>query len=230
MVKLYHYGFCPRSRLIRVLLKEHLIEFEEEKIEYWREKEKVLKIDPLGELPFLQTSFKPESNIDSNNIVAGLYPVTEYIMDISKDSHLFPASIEELASARRMIYWISSRFHKEVTGYFINEKLIKLLSLKGAANTEYLRVARGNLIHHSNYFRSLFDKNGYLATGNLSYADIYLACHISILDYFGEVNWDKLFFLKNWYASIKSRPSFREILKYRLSIISPPDHYEDPDF
>lgn len=222
MIKFYHHGFCPRSRFIKSLLNELNIDFKEEKIDFWREKAKIVALDPIGEMPIIITP--------SGDSLSGIYPIVEYISDLSPASHLIPKTIEEQASVRRMIYWLNTRFHKEVMAYFINEKFIKLSSLKGSANTDNLRIARQNFYHHCSYFNKLFNKYGNFASLNTSYADFYLAAHISLLDYFGEVNWDKIIWLKTWYAAMKSRPCFRDILKAKISIISPPSYYEDPDF
>jgi glutathione S-transferase len=35
---------------------------------------------------------------------------------------------------------------------------------------------------------------------------------------------------KEWYARIKSRPSFRPLLADRISGLAPPAHYDDLDF
>lgn len=222
MIKLYSHNFCPKSRFIKILLHENQIDFEEEKIDFWREKPKIMTIDPLGELPIIK--------ITDDQTLSGIYTCFEYIKDLTPDSHLNQESCEEMANVRRMIHWLNTRFHKEVSAYFINEKIIKILSLKVPANTENLRIARQNFYHHCSYFQSFFNKYGNMTSNNLSHADFFLASHISVLDYFGEVNWDKLSWLKNWYAAMKSRPSFRQILKARLSVISPPSYYEDPDF
>ena len=38
------------------------------------------------------------------------------------------------------------------------------------------------------------------------------AAHLSAVDYLGDVPWDEDETAKNWYARIKSRPSFRTLL------------------
>jgi glutathione S-transferase len=36
--------------------------------------------------------------------------------------------------------------------------------------------------------------------------------------------------MKEWYALLKSRPSFRPILEDRIAGFAPPEYYSDPDF
>jgi glutathione S-transferase len=61
-------------------------------------------------------------------------------------------------------------------------------------------------------------------------ADITAAAHLSVLDYMGDVPWDTARAAREWYAKIKSRPSFRPILMDRLIGLKPPLHYDDLDF
>ena len=68
-------------------------------------------------------------------------------------------------------------------------------------------------------------------------ADFSAAAQISVLEYIGEVPWDRtengaLLFeeTKNWYARVKSRPSFRAILTDRIAGVIPAPHYGDLDF
>ena len=51
-----------------------------------------------------------------------------------------------------------------------------------------------------------------IMVGHVSAADLAAAAHLSIPDYLGDVPWNEDEAAKNWYARIKSRPSFRPIL------------------
>ena len=46
----------------------------------------------------------------------------------------------------------------------------------------------------------------------------------------GDVPWDAHEPAKEWYARIKSRPSFRQILSDHVPGVAPPKHYPDLDF
>jgi glutathione S-transferase len=69
-----------------------------------------------------------------------------------------------------------------------------------------------------------------LAGNTLSLADFAAAAQISCLDYLGDMIWDKHPMIKEWYAVIKSRPSFRQILMDRIVGFTPPPHYQNLDF
>ena len=70
----------------------------------------------------------------------------------------------------------------------------------------------------------------WLAGDNLTYADLAAAAHLSCVDYLGDVPWDEDEMARNWYARMKSRPSFRGILADRAAGMSPAGHYADLDF
>jgi glutathione S-transferase len=56
------------------------------------------------------------------------------------------------------------------------------------------------------------------------------AASFSILDYLGDIDWNQYEDVKEWYALMKSRPSFRSLLADRISGLKPPAYYENPDF
>jgi len=64
----------------------------------------------------------------------------------------------------------------------------------------------------------------------MTLADFAAASHLSCLDYISDVDWNRHSVVKDWYATIKSRPSFRPLLVDHLSGFPPPDHYSNLDF
>ena len=60
-------------------------------------------------------------------------------------------------------------------------------------------------------------------------ADISAAAHVSCLDYIGVIEWETYPEVKDWYVRIKSRPSFRGILKDRIVNLVPPRYYAELD-
>ena len=86
------------------------------------------------------------------------------------------------------------------------------------------------VILHLDFLSSLLAKNTYIVSERISCADIVAACHISTVDYFGEINWEKWGVIKEWYAVIKSRPSFQPILQDRMAGFTPPEEYSSLDF
>ena len=49
-------------------------------------------------------------------------------------------------------------------------------------------------------------------------------------DYFGDVDWDRHPEAKEWYAKIKSRPSFRDLLADVVAGLAPAQNYGNLDF
>ena len=70
----------------------------------------------------------------------------------------------------------------------------------------------------------------WLAGSRISHADMAAAAAISVMDYLGEVGWDDEPAARDWYARVKSRPSFRPLLADRLPSLPPASHYVDLDF
>jgi glutathione S-transferase len=64
----------------------------------------------------------------------------------------------------------------------------------------------------------------------LTLADLMAAAQLSAIDYLGDVPWDAHEGAKDWYARLKSRPSFRALLADNLPGAPPPPHYADLDF
>ena len=80
------------------------------------------------------------------------------------------------------------------------------------------------------YFNWLLNRRSFLSGDNFNVADISLASALSSLDYLNEVDWNNFENVKNWYALIKSRPTFRVILEESIYNILPSNHYKDLDF
>ncbi len=54
--------------------------------------------------------------------------------------------------------------------------------------------------------------------------------HISVADYLGGIDWRGHEETRQWYSGMKSRRSLRVLLAERMELVSPPEHYEKPDF
>ena len=74
------------------------------------------------------------------------------------------------------------------------------------------------------------DRRNWLAGSYLSLADLSAAAYFSCLDYLNEVPWGDYPLAREWYARMKSRPSFQPLLKDFLPGVPPPIHYTDLDF
>ena len=223
MRQLYHYPLCPFSRQVRLLLKEYGQEFNLVKCEYWLRDKELLNLNPAGELPVMVEE-------DGGKIVNS-YSIIEYLNDENIESNLLlPDDLYERAEMRRLISWFNKKFYREVSKYILDEKVIKLLMKVGYPNSQIIRVAKSNQQHHFNYISKLLAEREYIAGEELTVADLVAAAHLSILDFLDEIMWESYPKIKNWYALIKSRPSFRKTLEDKIPGFTPPPHYIDLDF
>jgi glutathione S-transferase len=83
---------------------------------------------------------------------------------------------------------------------------------------------------HLEYLTYLLQSRDWLAGGEMSLADLTAAAHLSCLDYTGDVPWKLWPVMRDWYARLKSRPSFRPLLADHVAGMRPPPYYADPDF
>ena len=93
-----------------------------------------------------------------------------------------------------------------------------------------IRAARHNIRYHLAYIGWLVRARDWLAGNELTYADLAAAAHLSAADYLGDVPWSEDETAKNWYARLKSRPSFRPLLAETMAGIPPSKTYADLDF
>jgi glutathione S-transferase len=223
MITLHHHPICPLSRQIRVFLKELGAEFTMIKQDYWSRRKEFIEISPFGNLPVIR--------IDKDNLTLfGNYSIMEYLVESFENFFLMPKSITDRALIRKDISWFNEKFYREVSKILIDEKMIRLLMRVGQPRSAFIQAAKRNLNQHLTLLSNNLEKNSYISIENISCSDIVGASHISIIDYFGEINWNKWPLIKDWYSIIKSRPSFQAILQDRISGFLPPSYYSDLDF
>jgi glutathione S-transferase len=135
---------------------------------------------------------------------------------------------------RRLMNWFNEKFFEEASGPLAMERVYKryIPAGKGGGppDTETLRAAKANIKYHLAYIGWLIRNRDWLAGDSLTYADLSAAAHLSVADYLGDVPWDEDETAKNWYARIKSRPSFRGLLAEVLPGLPPSRTYADLDF
>jgi glutathione S-transferase len=225
MYRLYHHPICPFSRKVRVHLAAKEIGFELVQENFWERRKEFIAMNPAGTVPIL---------FDNNNavVVAGSSVIVEYIEEKHDDTKNFlGASIEQRAEVRRLQCWFDDKFYNEVGKYVLNERFFnRYLPGANSPDSEVLRVARRNLNIHLSYIEYLLETRKYLAGENITIADFAAACQVSVLDYFGDINWHHYLPAKEWYSIIKSHKIFGEILKDRIPNVTPPEYYAKLDF
>lgn len=225
---LFHHPTCPLSRQVRIYLKELNIQFNATQENYWLQRPEFLKINPSGNLPVLVDNQEPHNN--DPIYVLGIYPIIEHLIERHENFYFMPQNLVLRSHIRNYLPWFNDKFYREVTKIIVDEKMIRLLMRAGAPRSNFIKIAKNNLNHHLKFLSNLLDKNLYITSEQISCADIAAASNISVLDYFGEINWDNWPQIKHWYSIIKSRPSFRPILQDKIAGFSPSKEYANLDF
>jgi glutathione S-transferase len=138
--------------------------------------------------------------------------------------------LKERTEARRLAAWFDRKFFEEVTINLAGEKLNRRILNNEPPDSRALKAGRDNLTTHLQYIAWLTDRRSWLAGDHLTVADISAAAHLSLIDYTGDVPWEDHPLAKEWYVRIKSRPSFRGLLRDVLGGIAPAPTYTDLDF
>jgi len=181
--------------------------------------------DALAHLPVL---------VEENGMaLTGLWAIIDHLEAEHPDHPLLPEDAIERAEALRLFDWLMTQFHESVTKRVVWEKAAQAQT--GAAerrppSMETLRRGRDALHEALEMLGTLAEERGYLACRDASLADLALAAHLSALDYFGEIQWAEHPRTTEWYARMKSRPSFRPLLSDRLPGQPPVTHYAELDF
>jgi glutathione S-transferase len=222
MRTLYHLWLSPFSRKIRVALAEKGLPFDLVLEKTWERREDFLALNPAAEVPVL---VEPDGAI-----LADSQPIAEYLDEVYPESPLIGADPVTRAECRRLIRWFDGKFNTEVTENLVGEKLMKRLCGEGQPYAPAIRAGLANIHYHLDYIGFLAERRRWLAGDYFSLADIAAAAHLSVVDYIGDVPWADHPGAKDWFARIKSRPSFRPLLSDHVPGTPPPAHYADLDF
>ena len=222
MNTLYHLPFSANSRLVRIALSEKQIDVKLIVEPVWERRTSFLSLNPEGQVPVFLTG--------QNISLSGASVIIEWLEDISSEHSLIGNDINFRAEARRIMLWFNNKFSLEVESSIVYEKIMKVFMGKGNPDANILRVGRKNLITHMKYIDWLSKNRDWLAGKSFSVADISASANLSILDYLGEIQWRDYTYAKEWYARVKSRPSFRGILLDKIPGLLPPKYYSDLDF
>jgi glutathione S-transferase len=227
MLKLYHQPLDPASRFVRVLLAEHQLAFEPVEERPSDRREAFLLMNPAGTVPVL---------VEGDTAICGAGPIAEYIDETRGPElgsrRLFPADPAARAEMRRLLEWFLRKFEDEVSGLLLTEKIVKrqMRGPDSAPDMSAIRAARANIRYHLRYIGFLMAHRAFLAGDWLTVADLAAAAHVSTVDYLGDVPWDEDEAARTWYARMKSRPSFRQLLNDALPGLGPSPAYADLDF
>jgi glutathione S-transferase len=219
---LYHLPLSPYSRKVRLVLAEKRLPFELRVEKVWQRRPEYLELNPAATVPTMVE--------DNGLVIPDSGVICEYLDEAYPDTNLLGRTIGERVEVRRLVSWFDSKFAAEVLRNLLWEKTMKQMQGLGAPEAGALRAGYANIKHHLTYIGWLAEHRKWLAGANLSLADFTAAAFLSSLDFIGDVDWAAAPSAKDWYARMKSRPSFRAILADRVTGMAPPPHYSDLDF
>lgn len=222
MRTLYHLWLSPYSRKVRVALKEKGLDFSLKVEKVWDRRPEFLALNPAGTVPVLVE--------ENGEVIADSSAICEFLEEVYPTRPLIGGIPVERAEIRRLLAWFDNKFASEVTSNILGEKVLKRFLGRGEPDAAAIRAGLRNVHTHLDYIGWLAERRTWLAGDDFSLADIAAAAHLSCLDYLDDVPWDQHEGAREWYARIKSRPSFRPLLADHIPGSPPPKHYADLDF
>jgi glutathione S-transferase len=204
-----------------VALAEKGLEFEPSVEQPWRRRREFLALNPAGTVPVL---------VEDDGVVVVGGAICEYLDEVYARVPLLPSAPKARAEVRRLVEWFELKFDREVTENLVGETVIKRVGNLGEPSSLVIRAGMANIHYHLDYIAFLAEQRSWLAGDVFSHADIAAGVQLSAVDYVGLVPWEEHPEAKDWYARIKSRPSFRSLLADLVPGVPPPPHYADLDF
>jgi glutathione S-transferase len=223
MWQLYQFPLCPFSRKVRLLLGEKGVGYELVRESPWARRDEFLDMNPSGQTPVMADSAAGIILIDSSAIC-------EYFEETIEKSPMIAGTAANRAEVRRLVSWFDEKLYGEVVAPLLHERALKRIVHRATPDTKALREAMKMANAHLDYIDYLLDHRRWMAGPVLSLADLAAAAHVSVADYLGGIDWRGHEQTREWYAGLKSRPSFRPLLSERMEIVGPPDHYDKVDF
>ncbi|WP_370230716.1 glutathione S-transferase family protein [Cognatishimia sp.] len=221
MARLFHAPLSPFCRKVRLSLAEKKIECELVEERYWEKDADFLRRNPAGKVPVLRLGEKTMSESAA---------ICEYLEEAYPEPALLPKGADARFEVRRLVSWFDDKFHAEVTSNLLYERVNRKLHGTGYPISSNVKDGAKAIKYHLDYMNWLLEHRRWLAGDTMSLADFAAAAHLSSLDYISDVDWNRSQAVKDWYATIKSRPAFRSILADHVPGFPPPPHYADLDF
>lgn len=221
MNRLYHSPLSPFCRKVRLTLAEKKIEVELIEERYWEQSPEFLRRNPAGKVPVLRLDGMTLSESQA---------ICELVEERYPQPPLMPRTPEERFEVRRLCGWFDDKFNDEVSSKLLLERVHKKVQNLGYPDSKNVKTGAAKIKYHLDYMGWLLDQRRWLAGDVMTLADFTAAAHLSCLDYISDVDWNRSASVKDWYAKIKSRPSFRTLLVDQVPGFRPPAHYADLDF
>ena len=201
---LHHLPLSPFCRKVRVALGEKRLDFEMKVEKTWERAPVFLALNPAGTVPVLIE--------EDGTAICHSQAICEHLEREYPEVNLIGETPAERAEVRRIVAWFDEKFAREVTDNLYREKMMKRFLATAEPSSQAIRAGYQNIRYHLDYIGWLAERRKFLAGERFSLADVAAAAHISTLDYLGDVPWEAYPRAHEWYAPIKSRPSFRPLL------------------
>lgn len=221
MRTLIHHPLSPFCRKIRLLLAEKDLAFETKIEKPWEKRAEFLALSPAADVPVL---------VEDDFVLTDASAITEYVHEQHAGRNFLGDGTAKRARVRALTGFFDRVFYADIIMTLVAEKALKRLQGSGTPDGFIIRHGYAALEEHMKHINWLSEQQGWLAHDELSMVDLTAAAHLSVVDYLGDIGWDKYPDAKAWYARIKSRPSFRPILADQLVGLTPPAHYANLDF
>jgi glutathione S-transferase len=205
---LYHLPLSPYCRKVRLVLAEKRLPFELRAEKVWERRDDYLRMNPAATVPTLLE--------DSGMAIPDSGVICEYLEEAYPDTPLLGTTLGDRVEVRRLVAWFDGKFDVEVTRNLTGQKYIKRLAGRGHPDAVALRIGYAQLKEHLPYIGWLAETRKWLAGSSISLADFAAAAHLSVLDFTADVDWTISPAAREWYARMKSRPSFRALLSDRV--------------
>lgn len=228
MLTLFHHPLYAPCRFVRLAMGEYGEEIALIEEQPWARRREFLSLNPAGTVPVLLA--------EGDNAIVGATVIGEYLDEtrgaLKRTRRLMAEDAVARAEIRRLVDWYLDKMDGEVTRHLVRERALKLqMGIDGGApDSGAIRAARANVRQHMRYTNWLAATRDWFAGPRVSHADLAAAAALSVLDYLGEIDWREYEAAREWYARMKSRPSFRTLLGDRVRGLSPASHYADLDF
>ncbi len=212
----------PACRMIRFLLAEKGLTVRQVYAEPGEDHGDLASNNPALTIPVLIDDAPSGEEISISPASA----IAEYIEEVYQTPALFPATSAGRAEARRLMAWFVQKYEAEINTATLRVKL----SQAPKASFDSVERSADALCWHLDYISWLIETRDWLAGGSFSIADIAAASYLSSSDYLGLIPWRQFPHVQEWYARLKSRPSFQPILEDRMPNLAPSAHYANLDF
>ena len=220
MIKLHYFVLCPFARKIKITLAEKALNYELIRENIVHEQDNRKTVRSFEEMLVLR---------DGNQKYTNHIAIDEYLEERYPRHSLLADSLQVRANIRMISNLFDNQFYHQVVKKILYERLYKSVTNRRAPDSNLIRKVRQDIALYLDYIEKLLSASAkWLAGEQLSRADIVVASHISVLDYFGDIPWSHNQEVREWYAVFKSRPSMKTILEDRIAGFDPAPDYCDP--